>query len=419
MHYAVERFVTDPLLVSLAFFLAICEAGVLSVCLSRMGGRFAQAVAPGAKVATIEGLRGILAFSVVVHHGCCWYFYQRLGVWGTGHSIAFGRLALLGVNQFFYISGYLFWRKLMRQGKIPLGRFYLSRLIRIGPVYYVCVGAAILIGLAVTGFALRVGLADLARSLASWLLFCLGGLPSVNGADTLRIIAGVTWTLAMEWGFYLLLPFLGWFSRRASRLFWLILVFGGAWLVLKEVCDLLTQAPHLVAVLKEMKEVAKFMLVGFGGGILVAVLEPQLRKVSRLSARQTSWMLLSFYLIYLFAPKIESIGQVFLLCGFAMVVLGSDMFGLITSRGVRLLGIVSYDIYVVHGIIYYLATRARGGIHPVPLKMYIPETLLCMMIVVIVATVMHFAVERPTMLISERIARPQAFTPVPAKSAGA
>jgi hypothetical protein len=72
MHLFVERFVADPLLVSLAFLLAIGEAALISVCLMRMGGRFARAVAPGEKVATIEGLRGILAFSVVIHHGCCW-----------------------------------------------------------------------------------------------------------------------------------------------------------------------------------------------------------------------------------------------------------------------------------------------------------------------------------------------------------
>lgn len=417
MHFAVERFVADPLLVFLAFLVVIGEAFILSVSLSKMGGIFATAVARGEKLATLEGLRGILAFSVVVHHGCCWYYYSRFQVWDTGHSIIFARLAAFGVIQFFYISGYLFWRKLMRQGNISLSRFYLSRLIRIGPVYYVCVGAAILIGLAVTGFTLRVGAGDLARSVGSWLLFCMGGRPSVDGADTARITAGVTWTLAMEWGFYLLLPFLGWFARRASRLVWFFLLCGAAWMIFREACVVLAQLPHLVPLLEEMKGVAKFMIVGFGGGILVAVFEPRMKAIVRLSAQQASWLLLALYLLYLFVPRIGSIGQIFLLLGFALVVLGADLFAVLTSRGVRLLGIVSYPIYVAHGIVYYLATRMRGGIHPVPLKMYIPETLLCMAVVVLVATVMHFVVERPTMLISERIARGTLPRVVPAKAA--
>lgn len=127
MSIPVERFLSDPLIVFFAFLSAIGMAAMLSLTLTKMGGGFAAAVAPGEKVASLEGLRGILAFSVVIHHACCWYNYMRIGEWTTGDSIVFGRLAVFGVMQFFYISGYLFWRKLMRRGSIPLGRFYLSR----------------------------------------------------------------------------------------------------------------------------------------------------------------------------------------------------------------------------------------------------------------------------------------------------
>jgi peptidoglycan/LPS O-acetylase OafA/YrhL len=408
-----ERYVADPLLLVLAFGVAIGEAAILSWCFSRSGGVFAKAVAPSNKVTSLEGLRGLLAFSVVAHHACAWYFFLQTGAWGTGNSIVFARLASFGVLQFFYLSGYLFWTRLMRRGRIPLGRFYLSRFIRIGPVYYVCTAAAILIGLAVTGPGLRVHPAVLARSLGSWLLFCMGGVASVNGADTSRIIAGVTWTLAMEWGFYLMLPFLGWFSRAARRLIPMALVFGGVWLVAKVLALSLAHFPHLLPGIFTIEEVAKFMLIGFGGGIAVATFQSKLKFVSRLSPARASSLLLVLYLAFLFVPVNKDYGEIFLLCGFAMVVQGTNLFGLITSRGVRLLGIVSYPIYVVHGMVYYLAARIRGGMHPVPLREYIPETLLCMAIVVLVATAVHFAVERPTMLISERIARGERPQAVP------
>lgn len=405
MHFVVERYITDPLLVSLAFAVAIGEAAILCWCLTRMGGVFAKAVAPGEKVASLEGLRGLLAFSVVIHHACCWYFFMQIGVWETGHSILFNRVARFGVMQFFYISGYLFWRKLMRRGKIPLGRFYLSRFIRIGPVYYACVGTAILIGITVTGLGVRVSPAELGRSLAAWLFFTLGGRASVNGADVIRITAGVTWTLAMEWGFYLLLPFLGWFTGRTRRLFWYAVICVAVWAVAKDLSRVLAHMEHFVVEIEMVAKLAKFMLIGFGGGILVAALDSRLRKMNKLSPRQASWLLAVLYLVYLLVPGIQSLGEILLLCGFALVVQGTDLFGLIASRPVRLLGIVSYPIYLVHGVIYYLATRVRGGIHPVPLRVYIPETLLCMVIVVLVATALHFAVERPTMLLSERISR--------------
>lgn len=404
MSLAVQCFGTDPLLVCVAFCVAISEASLLWVAFTKLGGVFARAVNPPGKIVSLEGLRGILAFSVVVHHGCCWYFYSHTGVWQTGSSIIFARLGSFGVMQFFYLSGYLFWRKLMRKGRIDVGRFYLSRFVRIGPVYYVCAGTAILIGCMVHGFGLQVPLAELARSLASWVFFCLGGLASVNGADTLRVIAGVTWTLAMEWGFYLLLPFLGWFSRQARRLIWLALACGTVFVLARHASGALSNAPYLRAFTVQMWTLSKFLLIGFGGGILVAVLQPKLRVLNRLSAAQSSWALLGCYAAYLLMPDTGRAGQIFLLCGFALVVQGADLFGLITSRGMRLLGIISYDIYLVHGIVYYVASRLRGG-HPVPLKAYLPETLLCIVVVLLLSTALHLAVERPTMLLSEKIAR--------------
>lgn len=406
MSLAFGRLVLDAILVCFAFAIVIGEAKILSWILAEIGGVFARVAAPSEKIASLEGLRGILAFAVVLHHGCCWYFYSQTGVWSTGHNIIFERLAPFGVMQFFFLSGYLFWGKLMRKGRIDLGRFYWSRLVRIGPVYYVCAVTAILIGLSVHGFALQVPLQQLTRQLASWLFFCMGGVTSVNGADTLRIIAGITWTLALEWQFYLLLPFFGWFSRRASRLIWFILACGSVYCISKYFLPgTLGRMPHLSILPLQLEITSKFMLLGFGGGILVSVMQPKLRMINRLSARQASWALLGCYLAYLMIPRSETLLEIFLLCGFALVVQGADLFGMITTRSVRLLGIISYAVYVVHGIVYYLASRLRGGIHPVALRAYLIEALLCITVVILVSTLLHITVERPTMLLSERIAR--------------
>ena len=104
----------------------------------------------------------------------------------------------------------------------------------------------------------------------------------------------------------------------------------------------------------------------------------------------------------------DPLGNVLLLVGFALVVMGADLFGMITSPGVRMLGLISYDLYVVHGIVYYLAMRSWGGAHLVTVSRYIPEAMLCMTAAVLLSVLLHFFVERPTMLISERIARRQA-----------
>jgi peptidoglycan/LPS O-acetylase OafA/YrhL len=157
------------------------------------------------------------------------------------------------------------------------------------------------------------------------------------------------------------------------------------------------------------------MLVGFGGGILIAALEPQLRSRLQRLLPWRNWILLGLYLAYLLVPGIATAGQALVLAGFALVAQGADLFGLLGSRAIRLLGVFSYPMYLVHGIVYYSAMRLRGGIHAVSLPAYLGETAVCVAIILLLAAIIHLLLERPTMRLSERIARralvPQAIEP--------
>jgi peptidoglycan/LPS O-acetylase OafA/YrhL len=396
-------------LVLAASFLAfaIASSRALVFLFHRMGGYWGQIVAPSAnKLASLEGLRGVLALSVVAHHAYLWYYYRLTGVWwGTDRSLIFDRLASFGVLQFFFVSGFLFWRKLMSRGNISLRNFYLSRFIRIGPAYYVCIGAAIFIAFAVSGFRLQVPFATLFASLLPWLLFCLPGRPIVNHADILRITSGVTWTLAQEWLFYLALPFLGWFSRKSSRLFLYAMIFGCLYLLGWYLRFDVANRESLTSAGEFLDQFAKYMLIGFGGGILVATLELKIHNWLRFLLPWRNWVLLGLYLAYLAVPGNEKAFEILLLPGFALVVLGADLFGLLTSRAVRLLGLISYPLYLVHGIVYYSAMRLRGGLRPVSLPAYMAETAVSLLLILLFATAVHLAVERPTMKVSENIAR--------------
>jgi peptidoglycan/LPS O-acetylase OafA/YrhL len=413
---AVQRFAFDPLLAALAFAFAMATASALLFLFDRWGGYFGNAVSPASqKLAALEGLRGVLAFSVVMHHAYCWYFFTQYGVWTTGNSVIFARLADFGVIQFFYLSGFLFWRKLMKTGRIPVASFYLSRFVRIGPVYYCCIGAAILLGFSLTGLKLQVSTGTLASSLLPWFLFSLGGQGAVNRADIARITCGVTWTLALEWLFYLSLPFLGWFSRNARRLFIYALAFGLLFLLSRYFRAGTAEEGLLHSASSILAEYSKFMLVGFGGGILIAALEPRSQNRLQRLLPWRNWILLGLYLAYLLVPGIANAGQVLVLAGFALVVQGADLFGMLSIRAVRLLGVISYPMYLVHGIVYYSAMQLRGGFQAVSLPAYMAETAACVGIILLLATIVHLLLERPTMRLSERIARralvPQTIEP--------
>jgi len=370
------------------------------------GGYLGKVVSPETqKLASLEGLRGVLAFSVVVHHAYSWFYFTQTGIWSTQNSVIFARLANFGVLQFFYLSGFLFWRKLMKKGRIPMGRFYLSRFVRIGPVYYVCVGTALLIGLSLTGFKLRVPPATLVNSLLPWMLFTVGGRVPVNTADIMRITCGATWTLALEWMFYVSLPFLGWFSRKGRRLLLYALLFGALLLVSKHFRGVQVDEESIQSAAVILNGFARFMLIGFGGGVLVAVLEPRLQDWFRSLSPWQDWLLLGLYLSFLLVPGILPYGQVLLCAGFALVTQGANLFGLLSSRAIRLLGVISYPVYLVHGIVYYTAMRLRGGMHPVNVYAYVGQTVVCFAAVLLLATIIHLVIERPAMKLSEDIAR--------------
>ena len=403
---AFESHLLDAIVAFSAFAFALASAALLSRLLGRLGGVFGRIVSQSThKLASLEGLRGILSLSVVLHHACCWYFYTQTGVWGTGASIVFVRLAIFGVAQFFYISGFLFWRKLMKSGGISFGRFYLSRFVRIAPAYYVCVGIAILGGFALSHFRLQVPLTQLGASLLTWLLFSIGGQGDVNHADMRRITAGVTWTLALEWLFYLLLPMLGWFARRSRRLIFFALLFGFVHVAGDAVRHFATEGSNVHVAVETLVEFSKQMLLGFGGGILVAAFESDIRRWLRPIASFQNWIVLVCYAAYLCIPGIGMPGAILLLVAFSCVVEGADLFHFLTSRTIRFLGVISYPLYLCHGMVYFAASILRGGLHPMALPAYIAETAACLIVILLFATTIHLTVERPSMRLSEEIAR--------------
>ena len=374
----------------------------------RLGGTFADAVRPHAhKLASLEGLRGILALAVVAHHSSCWYSYTQTGNWSNGVHDLFARFGPFGVAQFFYISGFLFWRKLMKKGSIDFAPFYLSRFVRIAPVYYACILLAVCVGLSSTGFGLHDSLSQLFASLAAWACFTIGTDHNLNGIDLSRITAGVTWTLALEWVFYLSLPLLAWFSRKSVRLLHLIVLLLAVFAVSKFLSSGYLHIPFFIGTALVLRSFAKFMLIGFGGGIVLATFDSEIRSRVRLSQTQLNLLLTALYAVYFFLPVVSGgdvIKQVALFLAFGTVLQGADLFGFFKSRSVRFLGIISYDVYLMHGMILYSAMLLRGGMHSISPQAYGLQTTLAIVVILTVSTVVHFLVERPSMRISENVA---------------
>lgn len=82
----------------------------------------------------IDGLRGLLALFVFVHHSVIWKGYIKYGVWKIPDSNFFTNIGQIGVSLFLMITGYLFFTKIRKSNQNWI-RLYTSRFFRLTPMF--------------------------------------------------------------------------------------------------------------------------------------------------------------------------------------------------------------------------------------------------------------------------------------------
>ncbi len=166
------------------------------------------------RMASIDGLRGLAALSVFAFHG--WLYTKPVPVASDRSTV--GDYAAhelrLGLVLFFVLTGFLLsrpWFAAALEGRQPpdLRRYLRARAARIGPAYY-----AALIG----SIALLWGLAGSrgvrlppAEELPLFFVFAQNTSPT----SVLKLDPPM-WSLAVEVGFYALLPAIGWLATRLA-----------------------------------------------------------------------------------------------------------------------------------------------------------------------------------------------------------
>jgi peptidoglycan/LPS O-acetylase OafA/YrhL len=188
---------------------------------ARMFSKSSQNVANLAKVGTVpaggstsrrpelDGLRGIAILSVVAWH--YWAIHMRSGSHGfvSFAGSIFG-LTWSGVDLFFVLSGFLIGGILLDQRKSEnyFAVFYTRRFCRIVPLYYCVLFLFLLSFLLGPAFTGRIPeLYD--NRIPSWYYFTFTqNFAMFARSDFGPGWLGVTWSLAIEEQFYILLPFI-------------------------------------------------------------------------------------------------------------------------------------------------------------------------------------------------------------------
>ena len=70
------------------------------------------------RTSTVDGLRGILALSVMAHHFYITYIWKTAGDWEKPESIVIDNFGAVAVSLFFLITGYLFISKIRKRQSV-------------------------------------------------------------------------------------------------------------------------------------------------------------------------------------------------------------------------------------------------------------------------------------------------------------
>ena len=365
---------------------------------------FRSADAPPGSVAnrvrTLDGLRGFLALGVFFQHAALYHQYLLTRVWELPQSALYSRIGQVSVAVFFMITGYLFWGKMLKErGKPRFLELYVGRVFRIGPLYLVMVAVVFAIALAHTGLHLNEPVAQLAREIYRWsALGVFGTGPDINGyADTGIITAGVTWTLRLEWMFYVSLLLTA-FAARARR-----------WHVVLPVLGLVLALGYTALRGGSAVTAPTTLCAGlFSIGMLCASLEKNGWTLRLPAALSSALVVLLAAGAFVIGPGANAAAPMLLLgVAFYLVVLGSNVFGLLTSRPARRLGDISYGIYLLQGLVLDVVFSA-GSARSLALGsawQHWLMVMLCALLLVGVAALAHVWVERPGIRAGRSVAR--------------
>jgi peptidoglycan/LPS O-acetylase OafA/YrhL len=353
----------------------------------------------------LDGLRGILATSVFFHHAAVTRVYLHTGVWQFTPSNFYDQLGPAPVTMFFFISGFLFWRKMLRNPASVRYRVLLpNRIRRIVPAYAAVMLLLLLIGTLAAIPNFRV----LEATGKEWLFYALTfGFLNTTVFDADVITAGVFWTLQVEWLFYLTLPLL-----RPFRAPWKFLALMACLFTFSSVA-LARMAPAATPQAMTLQLAVFFCFAlssSFSVGMLAAWLFGNARFERIFGSRWMPPVALFLVGLELFRVRPEYTWREPLLLApaFLMVVAGNSIYGLLTSPPARALGLVSYSFYILHGTVLYLCIRAAGRILPVT-QLSAPAYWLLIgaigILVALLSTLSYRFIERP--FLRSRSRRPE------------
>jgi len=301
------------------------------------------------------------------------------------------------VALFFMITSFLFFNKLLfaRDGKMDWLKLYVSRILRIYPLYAFMMIALFLCVAVLSHFTLHTSFTDLLWGSLQWSVFIQANL---NGMlTTSRIISSVVWSLPFEWMFYCTLPLLGLLLKIRTSFFMVLVALGGALFFL-----------YIIETFYPMGGMK--LALPFISGMLAAILarNKRVREIASSTGVSIAIVILMMLSLGLFTSILDPIPLLMVTFVFCAIACGNDVFGILTHSLSRTFGQISYSIYLLHGMVLFITFRWILGFqkagHLSPLQ-YWGVIILCGAAVAVVCSLTYRLIERPALDVASSVTR--------------
>lgn len=297
------------------------------------------------KFESIDGLRGYLAFFVVLHHACIYYYYLPSDGWGLPPQHLYSQFGQTSVSLFFMITGFLFFNKLIeaREKGMDWQYYIVSRFMRLYPLYLCALVVMLFLVYMMSGFHRMDKYNDLFLQGTQWLFFGVINTPDVNGYHKTGDIINVLWSIRYEWLFYFSLPVIGLvFLKKRPNVFFVL------------VCALVT---YIIFISGDIKY---HHFLSFISGLVAAISI----KYEKLKSLATHWLssvivISCLVCIVIFYHNAEEsyIPLALTTIVFILIANGNSIFGLLVNKASRFFGQISYSLYLLHSLLYFITFR--------------------------------------------------------------
>lgn len=323
----------------------------------------------------IDGWRYILSFCVVFCHYVFSYYFVNDDIWIAPNYNFTCNLGAFGVSQFFMITAYLFWGRDFSDYKDYI-RMIVKRYFRIFPISFISSFLCIIISFLY--IINNKGFSHINFNFLNMLWWFDAGVinyrPDFSEFSKSRFInAGVTWTLHWEWMFYFILPFM-YFFRNASSIIIVICIY--MFLSFENICQ-------------------SIGLCFLGGALTLYIPKYKLSKI---------WIILLIYLCFSIGKQAISLESIPFGCIlFYMIANNENIFGLLNIKAITRMGRISYSIYLIHGVLWFIMFEILKSLKIV-FFVFDLLTIITFIIILLFSAFLYHKVEKPFMIIGKKLA---------------